>query len=193
MRTIVANNKTPWLGGNIQGGDEMTYFPQLWDFLIQRYSPKVICDVGCGEGHLMNYFHKKGVKVFGTDGLKENKDNAPKTIKEYITVHDYTTGPALPVDADMVISCEFVEHVEAKYLDNYLIQLIDCKTLVLTHALPGQGGYHHVNCRESKYWIDTIQIFGLKLSPATELARKLAVKHDKILWQTVLIFDRHGK
>ena len=188
-RIIVADPSAPWLGGNIKGGDEMTFAPEVWDYLIETFKPKSICDVGCGEGHLMKYFFDKGIEVFGIEGMAENKQNAPLEIKDKIAVHDYTSGVGPVNDVEMVISCEFVEHIEAKHILNYIMQFISCNVLVFTHALPDQPGYHHVNCQNSDYWINLMKVFHFRplLMQMVE-ARKLA--ENKILWQTVLIFKK---
>ena len=35
----------------------------------------------------------------------------------------------------------------------------------MTHALPGQGGHHHVNCQPPEYWIEKMARRGYALSP----------------------------
>ena len=188
-RIIVADPAAPWLGGNIKGGDDMTFAPEIWDYLIQQFKPKSICDVGCGEGYLMKYFADKGIDVFGIDGMAENKQNAPLEVKDKIFVHDYTCGVGPVYDVDMVISCEFVEHIEAQYILNYILQFINCDILVLTHALPDQPGYHHVNCQTSEYWINLMKAFHFRpLIIPIRQARQLA--ENKVLWQTILIFKK---
>jgi hypothetical protein len=192
-RILMADPENPHLGGNIKDGDEMTYFPEIWDFIIEKYNPRSICDVGCGDGQLINYFHNKGIEVHGIDGLPVNKVNAPEAIRGKIHIHDYTLGigPLFPVD--ITISCEFVEHVDQKYIGNYMLQFCNCKTLIFTHALPGQPGYHHVTCRKSDYWIEIMKLFDFQLSLNNCHARKLAHDKGKILWETVLIFERNGR
>jgi cyclopropane fatty-acyl-phospholipid synthase-like methyltransferase len=189
-RTIVTDPERPWLGGNILGGDEMTYCPQVWDFLIDNFEPKSLLDVGCGEGYLMKYFLDRLIDVHGIDGLQENKNNSPVSIRDRIIVHDYTKGACnYRFTPDMVISCEFVEHVDLKYMENYILQFVMCKTLVMTHALPHQDGYHHVACQSDDYWIGIMKAFNMKLSPLTCQARKIAHNAGKILWETILIFE----
>ena len=188
-RIVVTDPLNPHLGGNIKGGDEMTWFPELWDYLIQRFEPKSLLDVGCGEGHLMKYFHDRVIDVYGIDGLPENKTNAPESIREKITINDYTKTCAWGKDVDMVISCEFVEHVHNNFVENFLLDFMHGKIIVMTHALPGQDGYHHVNCRDDFYWIEQLGYIGYTLLiTETEEARRIAEKYDKVLWKTVMIF-----
>jgi cyclopropane fatty-acyl-phospholipid synthase-like methyltransferase len=187
-RIVVEDPAKPHLGGNIKGGDEMTWFPELWDWLINTFEPKSILDIGCGEGHLMKYFFDRFIEVHGIEGMQKNKDNAPEIIKNKIVVHDYTKGCCYSPYIDMVISCEFVEHVEETFIKNFLINFCTGRTLVLTHALPHQDGYHHVNCQTDDYWIQIFNRLGYSLSPVTDEARVIAEKYNKTLWKTILIF-----
>jgi hypothetical protein len=186
---IIFDKSRPWLGGNIFGGDPRCFDKGVFDFLIQKYKPESIFDVGCGEGHLMDYFHKNGIKVYGSDGLEDNKENAVPTIKSEIVIHDYVKGPLQPVPVDMVLSCEFVEHVHQIFIANFLPQFIACKVLVFTHAVPDQPGHHHVNCQSDEYWIDLLAKSGMVwLKEETDYARSL-VKSS--FWGTLLIFKPH--
>lgn len=185
-RPIAYDPKQPHLGGNVIGGDENTYCTAVWDFLIAEFTPSSICDVGCGEGHLIEYFRRKGIVVTGIDGLPENKENAPRIVKESIIIHDYQKPQPDVKFYDMVVSCEFVEHVAEEFLNNYLEQFNNCETLVFTHAIPGQHGHNHVNCKDDLYWQDLLGINGFILLPShTRYARELA---GNSFWNTVLIF-----
>lgn len=186
LRKIVFDPGRPWLGGNIFGGDENTYCPPVWDYLIDTFKPSTICDVGCGEGHLMLYFFKKGISVAGIEGLEENKFYAPAAIRNTIIIHDFQNRFDQVKKCDMVLSCEFVEHVEEKYSINYLDQFKECGILVFTHAVPDQIGRHHVNCKDDAYWISVMEVFKFTwLKEETNQARHLSAGN---LWNTTLIF-----
>jgi SAM-dependent methyltransferase len=179
----------PWLGGNIKGGDPGTFCPGLWDFLINLFNPSTLCDVGCGEGHLIDYFQKKGIRVTGIDGLDQNRLAGPIPIRNKIVIHDFRNIFPFPKFYDMVISCEFVEHVDEKYSINYLDQFKQCKILVFTHATPGQIGYNHVNCRPDDYWIRIMTALKFTyLKSESEMARILG---EGTYWNTTLIFKNN--
>jgi 2-polyprenyl-3-methyl-5-hydroxy-6-metoxy-1,4-benzoquinol methylase len=38
------------LGGYLEDGDEYTYMPDVWDYLVKKFDVKSILDVGCGTG-----------------------------------------------------------------------------------------------------------------------------------------------
>jgi SAM-dependent methyltransferase len=186
---VIYDDTRPHLGGNIFGGDSRCMDDGVFTYLMNRFKPDSLVDVGCGEGQLMEYFHTKGVRVYGIDGLIENIENASDLVREYMVLHDYTDGVLDPLDADMVISCEFVEHVHKRFAVNYLPQFVYCNTLVFTHAVEDQQGYHHVNCENDPYWINLITSLGMVyLEEETQEARSIVT--DGHFWGTVLIFKK---
>jgi SAM-dependent methyltransferase len=152
------------LGGNIHGGDADTFYPRLWAWLVTRFSVRSVLDVGCGEGHALAEFERLGARAVGIDGLRHNVIEATHKGLSCIE-HDFTTGPPpIHEEFDLGWSCEFVEHVDERFLDNILGCFAMCRVVAMTHARPGQGGYHHVNCQSSEYWIAKLSSVGFALS-----------------------------
>jgi SAM-dependent methyltransferase len=137
------------LGGNITVGDPHSYSPAVWQYLIGRFAVKSMLDVGAGLGHAALWFQRAGIAAVGIDGLKFN---CAKSV--YPLVQADLSHRAVYCPVDLVLCVEMVEHLEEKYLDNLLDTLCNGKIIVMTNALPGQGGYHHVNEQPTKYWID---------------------------------------
>ena len=147
------------LGGNIFQGDPYTYSPKCWDYLIDRFAISSVMDIGGGRGYSGFYFHKRGLKVISIDGCPQNVANSI-----FPTVLHDLTSSALTTRVDLVHCQEVVEHIEEKYIDN-LMRTMACGSVVcMTHALPGQGGHHHVNLQPSEYWINLFQNYGYALS-----------------------------
>lgn len=163
------------LGGFVDGGDIRCYYPKVWDAMMEDFNVKSMIDVGCGEGHSSLYFKNKGVDVLAIDGSRLVLE---KSVFQPIIIHDYCTGPYIPQkEYDLVWCCEFVEHVEEQYASNFIETFKKAKCVVMTHAFPGQGGYHHVNEREPEYWINLMEHNGFVLmSELLEKYRSLA--HD---------------
>lgn len=154
-KQITANH----LGGYVPGGDEATWYPDLWLWLIDQLKLKSVLDVGCGEGHAGQFFLDQGCEVIGVEGIKQDH--------LWIVQHDYSMAPfpqQLPMlfweSFDLVWCCEFVEHVEEKYMRNYLASFKLGRYVAMTHAEPGQAGFHHVNCRTQDYWIGVMASIG---------------------------------
>jgi hypothetical protein len=52
------------------------------------------------------------------------------------------------------MSIEVAEHIEHKFVNIYIDNMIcfSPKLIMMTAAIPGQGGQFHVNEQESDYW-----------------------------------------
>jgi SAM-dependent methyltransferase len=178
------------LGGNIVGGDPQTYHPELWTYLVSRFGIGSLLDVGCGEGHCVQYFAASGIRAVGFDGLRRNVECAVVPI----VLHDLRDAPFhLPVD--LVHCCEVVEHIAERYLPNLLPTLANGRVIAMTHAVPGQTGYHHVNCQPTRYWIDKIEAMGYAFLPRETLAAKariLQAGHWTYFVRSGLLFERRA-
>jgi SAM-dependent methyltransferase len=136
----ITNSKQPHLGGNVLQGDPFTYSPLVWDYVVKRFCIESVLDLGSGIGYAAAHFHHMGLKVVAVEGAMANV-----TRSFYPAVcHDLSLGP-VKTKVDLVHCQEVVEHVEARYLEHLLDSLATGRVILLTHALPGEGGHHHVN------------------------------------------------
>lgn len=162
------------LGGYVPGGDPATYYPDLWRYLVETLEVRSVLDVGCGDGVALREFASLGCHVLGIDGIGQEHPD--------IIEHDYATGPFLPAihdetpdEFDLVWSCEFVEHVAEEFADNFLATFACGKLVLMTHAEPGQAGWHHVNNQHASYWIQRMEGMGYLLdAKLTNKTRELA-------------------
>ncbi len=159
------------LGGYVIGGDPATWYPDLWTWLVNELGVRTVLDVGCGEGHAIDFFVGLGCSAFGIDGVAQPHDS--------IIPHDYTQGAyELGGDFDLVWCCEFVEHIDEVCVENFLETFKSGRTVLMTHAEPGQAGFHHVNCRTSEYWKAQLDGAGFDYDPLLTIAtRRQAAKN----------------
>ena len=157
------------LGGNLRHGDTQAITPALWQFLLDRFAPRSILDVGAGEGHALSFFHRRGVIAHGFDGLAQNT----RTSRHPIALHDIKAGPYI-FPCDLVYCVEVAEHIDETYVENLVSTLTNGPVVVMTHALPGQLGHHHVNTQPPEYWIEKMDARGYKLSIDNEKFRAIA-------------------
>ncbi len=136
------------LGGNVWVGDAYTFCPAVWTYVVRRFCILSVLDLGSGMGHASRFFHGQGLMTVAVDGLSANVEKAL-----FPTVqHDIAKAPFV-TKVDLVHCQEVVEHIEPEFVDNLLRSLMVGRIIMMTHALPGQGGYHHVNLQPSDYWI----------------------------------------
>jgi len=168
--TNLSNRGTPHLGGNIKEGDPFTFAPSVWSYLIERLCLKSVLDLGSGLGHASEYFFCRGLRVLAIEGEPSNVANSL-----YPALHFDLTRGSVQARVDLVHCQEVVEHIEERYLDNLLASMCSGRFILMTNALPGQGGHHHVNEQPTEYWIHHLAEHGCQVMVEdTRRIRKLA-------------------
>lgn len=153
-------------------GDPYTYAPSVWDYLIKRLALRSVLDLGCGMGHASAYFHSAGLQVVAVDGLAENVEKSL-----YPSVLIDLEQSRVTCRVDLVHCQEVVEHVEERYLPNLLASLACGQYILMTNALPSQGGFHHVNEQPTEYWIEHLKTAGFTaMGEDTRRVRELAAR-----------------
>lgn len=129
----------------------------LLDFCKEKLDVKSILDIGCGPGGMVDLSLEMGFDSYGIDGDYRLEMKNP----DRIIIHDFTKGKVEHNRIyDLAYSCEFVEHVEEQYIENFMNSFKCCKYAVITYAPPGTPGIHHVNCQLEEYWIEIFKTFG---------------------------------
>lgn len=186
----VSDDEHAHLGGNVVEGDPFTFSPSVWDYLVNRFGVESVLDLGSGIGYAAAYFHRAGLKVLAVEGLKSNCDSAI-----FPTILGDITQAPIVCRVDLVHCQEVVEHIEEKYLDNLLKSLCCGKYVVMTNALPGQGGHHHVNEQPTEYWIEKLAAYGCEvLIEDSNRVRQLAAKDGAFyLAKTALVLANRSR
>lgn len=183
----IINIAKPHVAGYLKYGETPT---NVINFIVNRYKPKTCLDVGCGPFGSMRIFKSLGIYVWGIDG--DDQILYRDDLKEFyinFSIVDLERSPYFfPVKFDLVWSYEVAEHIENS--ENFVLTITEnCnKILAITHAVPGQGGYHHVNCQDDNYWVNKICSKGFRyLNDISLNARKLG---DTYFSRSGLIFER---
>lgn len=147
-------------------------------------------DIGCGPGGMLDTAYNLGYYVQGVDGDNTVKRNLPNNV----LIHDFTTGPiTMPATYDLVWSCEFVEHVEEKFLDNFMKVFQSGKVVCMTYAPPGKKGHHHVNCNTKDYWIDVFKKYGFTFNESlTNTVRINSTMEREFFREYGLVFENEN-
>ena len=185
------DNSLRHLGGYLIDGDPYTWMPDIWGYLVIKYNLRSVVDIGCGKGHNLSWFKTMNLDICGIEGhpdaIKES------VIPQHVIQHDFSLAPYFPNKKyDLALSTEFVEHVESRYEPNWMAILDSCQYFLMCHAVPGQGGHHHVNEQTSDYWIDRVSAKGFKYNAELSDIFRNTTKRIPCKWgrNTLLFFER---
>jgi SAM-dependent methyltransferase len=175
MTQIIA----PHLGGH---GNATSMQLPVFDFIQEKFKIKSVIDIGCGPAGMVEYSNYKGIYSIGIDG------DTSLDSKEYVINHDYTLGALeLNQNFDLAYSVEFLEHVEERYVSNFMPSFQKANYVFCTAATPGQGGHHHVNLRFADYWISKFQEYGFEYDEET-LIQIRSKTNETIIQKNALFF-----
>jgi hypothetical protein len=166
------------LGGhaNITHIDE-----NVLEHFIKELKCNSFLDIGCGPGGMVKLAKEKGLHATGIDG--------DTSVKSEI-VHDFTQDKIhLDRTYDIGWSVEFVNHIKPEYIDNIFSAFKQCKYIVMTHALPGKTGHHHVNCQIPSYWVEQFQSRGFRYdNDLTTVVRRITSMKREFMRMTGMVF-----
>jgi len=119
-----------------------------------------IVDVGAGTGHLVKQFRNMD---FICNGLEGSEYAVCHSLTDIYLV-DLRTALAVSLKYDLAISLEVAEHIDPEFVDVYVDNLCALSdTILISAAVPNQGGEHHVNEQPFWYWLEKFEKRGYKL------------------------------
>jgi hypothetical protein len=114
---------------------------------------------------------------------------AHSVIPDAVRLHDFTGGPVTPGRTfDAVWCCEVVEHIDEAYVPHIMDTFAQARVIAMTHAVPGQPGHHHVNCKPSAYWARHLATRGYHLQYGP--TRQARTRAHHYFCRTGMIFTR---
>jgi len=161
----------------------------LLKFARDELGCKSMLDIGCGPGGMVYEAIRLGFDARGVDGDFVTKREKP----ELFEIHDFTKGKLehINMNFDMIWCCEFIEHVEKTYEDNWLNLMQKGKYVFVTYSEPGKPGHHHVNCEPIDYWLTLFADYGFKYrEDLTEKSIELSTMKREFWKDNGLIFER---
>lgn len=123
--------------------------------LAKSLQIKSMIDLGCATGHWVAAFLRCGVDARGIEGAQAAARHlvCPADRVTFADLRQPLRQPAY--DVDLLISIEVAEHIEGKYVDTFIANMVRYRPrlIFITGAPPGQGGRFHVNEQPHDYWI----------------------------------------
>jgi len=150
-----------------------------------------VIDAGCGIGNYARILEEQGFNVTGIEGTK-----GIEKIAVCSTIHQQDLTLPLNYPPSSVLCLEVGEHIPQKYEQQFLENLNNMcdRRLILSWAIPGQGGHYHVNEKTNEYIIKRMEGFGLYLHHTDTAALREDIE-DEFWWfkHSLMVFDRGPK
>lgn len=150
----------------------------------KKHNAKKVLDLGCGTGGYIKFLKKNNINAIGVDNCDICKDIEKWDLtKPYYNLSDY------------VQSFEVGEHIPKKYESIFIENICNNakKGIIMSWALPGQGGDGHINERSTLYIIRKIEKYGFKLNrDKTNKIRQNITNSPMFIYfrHNLLIFDK---
>lgn len=175
-----------WEQDIADNGHLFSYYLARW---IAAYLPKdkPVFDLGCGKGTYCAYLYDRGFSnVKGVEGYPLNNFEWSDIIIQDLSQPFY-------LGKGNVICLEVIEHIPDEFsevvFDNIAGHTGNGCKVILSCAVPGQGGDGHVNCRPNLWVIAQMEKRGFKLlTEDTQSARNIIENHCAYFRETILIF-----
>ena len=163
-----------WLRGSTESAEVAVRL------ILEQIPARSVVDVGCGLGAWLAVFREHGVEdLLGYDGPWVDRSRLLVTPGEF-----RATDLQEPLEAerrfDLAVCLEVAHLLEPEYalrLVNSLASLSD--VVLFSAAIPGQGGFHHVNEQWPSYWAG---LFGSRGYVATDPFRAGLWEQPDVKW-----------
>lgn len=163
--------------------------PSLAENIARLFSPVLAADLGCGAGEYCRAFKEHGwPAVHGYEGTPEIAEIA---VHDNIQVLDLAKRRWVGINYDFVLCLEVGEHIPPEHEGTFIENVVEFthQDLVLSWAVPGQGGTAHVNERSNEYVIGRFTKYGLVYDDLLSQGLRNAAT---LKWfkKTVMVFRR---
>jgi SAM-dependent methyltransferase len=122
--------------------------------LIEAFAPTSVVDVGCGQGHWLAAFARRGiVDVLGIDGPGVLQNSSLLVSRDQFLERNLAEPIQLDRRFDLALCLEVAEHLPPARARTLVASLTELSSVVIfSAAIPGQGGVGHVNENWPWYW-----------------------------------------
>ena len=146
-----------------------------------------IWDFGCGIGFYCRTLSEAGFDVIGVEGTKGISE-----IAEFSPIIEADlTNTELWFSPGSVLSLEVGEHIPQNRQHDFLNLISDSTShrAILSWAIPGQGGYHHLNEQSNAVIIEAMKSRGFSYNEEDSNELREA---SELWWfeSTLMVFDR---
>lgn len=149
-------------------------------YLVDKFKPASVIDIGCGIGTFLHVFKEHGVKnVLGVDGKWVNRKQLYISEEEFLEAN---LEEPIQVNKtyDLVICLEVAEHLMPSSAETLVDNLTSLgKIIVFSAATEKQGGQNHLNEQPFAYWKEKFQAKGYSV---IDFFRPFFWNEERIQW-----------
>ena len=161
-------------------------YENLAKLIYATFEPTSVCDFGCGNGFLLEYFYNRGSAVLGVEGSENSLAFIDPVLKDKIEIRDLSQIHKIG-QFELVISLEVAEHIPKKYSKNFIANLAGTasKHILFSAARPGQWGDGHINCQPKQFWIELLQEEGWSFDEQATGSFTAADRSDNVIVESM--------
>lgn len=157
--------------------------------LLRKSKCLAVHDFGAGVGFYSAFLKQQGFSVIPSDAKPIIRASLTYVSRTDLS-QKYKWGNEDTREATLCL--EVGEHIEPEYEATVLDNIANSATkkIIMSWAIPGQGGFGHVNCRENDYIIAQMEARGWKHNP--EESDFLRARCSGCDWfkNTIMVFDK---
>lgn len=151
-RRMIDNKTGIWDLDTVKKGGHK-HDESLLEALFTLYTPKIVADLGCGDGWYCKELKELGwPEIHGYEGCEDMREHG---VYNDLFILDLTKKRWVDIPYDLVLCLEVGEHIpkdhEQVFLDNVVEFGKEAFAIVLSWAVPGQGGRGHFNEQPNDY------------------------------------------
>ncbi len=163
------------------------------DILFDYFKPRTAIDLGCGLGFVLRALKGRGVAVTGVEG-EWVATAAPEIERDDYILADLNEPFSVNDRFDLALSLEVAEHLKPERSEAFVDELCALSdTILFSAAIPGQGGYGHINPKFQDEWA---ALFAERDYKCYDPVRRQLAQHDVAFnWftQNILLFVKEGR
>lgn len=184
---MISNNGF-WLDDSLENHQYDEVLANALITFFHNNQAETIVDFGCGHGKYTKLFLDNTLLCEGYDG----NPNTEKLTHGLCKVLDLSQPVNLNQTYDWVMSLEVGEHIPKQFEANFInnLHIHNTKGVVVSWAVPNQGGHGHFNEMPNEYIKEIFKNLGYINDVEAE---QFLREHSTFFWfkNTIMVFKRH--
>lgn len=148
-------------GSNYGEYIDWPFFKERAEWIVKTYKPKSVLEIGAAKGFMLKHLKDLGVKVSGYDISEYASGESGGLVKSW----DVTKGVMDFTQYDLVVSFDFLEHIEDNDLAILLVSLKTARNqfhMITTDEYDFHGDSTHCSMYPKQWWLDKFDDSSIK-------------------------------